>query len=46
MPEEQDNPIERERQRGLEKEEAMKIIGDLIAGNTGRDIYRGQPRTG
>ena len=24
----------------------MKIIGDLIAGDKGRDIFRGQPRTG
>jgi hypothetical protein len=29
----------------LQKEEAMKIIGHLIAGNKGRDIFRGQPRT-
>jgi FRG domain len=42
----QSDPIERERQRGLEKGEAMKIIGDLIAGDKGRDIFRGQPRTG
>jgi hypothetical protein len=37
---------ESERQKALEKEEAMKIIGDLIAGDKGRDIFRGQPRTG
>jgi FRG domain len=29
-----------------EKIEAMKIIDDLIAGNKGRDIFRGQPRIG
>ena len=46
MPEQEDDPIERERQRGLEKGEAMKIIGDLITGDKGRDIFRGQPRTG
>src|SRR5271166_1915981 len=46
MPEQEDDPTERERRRGLEKEEAMKIIGDLIAENKGRDIYRGQSRTG
>jgi hypothetical protein len=46
MPGQEDVPTERVRQRGLEKEEAMKIIGDLIAGNKSRDIYRGQSRTG
>jgi hypothetical protein len=40
MPEQEDDPTEWERQRGLEKDETMKIIGDLIAGNKGRDIYR------
>jgi hypothetical protein len=30
----------------LEKLEAMKIIENLIAGNKGRDIFRGQPRAG
>jgi hypothetical protein len=30
--------------RSSEKSEAMKIIGDLIVGNDGRDIFRGQPQ--
>jgi hypothetical protein len=38
--------FERERQSGLEKQEVMKVIGDLIAGDKGRDIFRGQPSTG
>jgi hypothetical protein len=42
--EKEDLPFERERRKALEKEEAMKIIGDLIAGDKGRDIFRGQPR--
>jgi len=44
--EKEDLPVERGQRKALEKEEAMKIIGDLIAGDKGRDIFRGQPRTG
>src|SRR5262245_37619716 len=34
------------KQRPSNKMEAMKIVEDLIDGDTGFDIYRGQPRAG
>jgi FRG domain len=43
MPQDRD---EKERQKGLQKEEAMKKVCDLIAGDKGYDIFRGQPRQG